>query len=158
MCFLGTFLVDQSINWVRGVQGFCRGTWKAMKVWSTKCGKISYNKRHRILFQGLHQWQPNFQQYPLLSLMETAMLSLYSSLYLLYFVLLFISPDLALMTKGCSPKLVHLYFYFYCSPNLHDFLHYQLLSLNWFFYFVVILPLRMFLSYLLQIHYQWLSP
>ena len=44
--FLGTFLGHQSIIWEKGVQGVCKGIWKTIKMWSTKCGKIIYNKWH----------------------------------------------------------------------------------------------------------------
>ena len=45
---LRVFLEHQSIFWGKGVQRVHRRTWKAIKVWSTKCGKISYNT-HEII-------------------------------------------------------------------------------------------------------------
>ena len=46
--FFGDFLGDQSITLERGFQGVYRGTWKAINLLSTKCGKISYNKAPKI--------------------------------------------------------------------------------------------------------------
>ena len=42
--FLRCFLEHQSFFWEKGVQRVYIRTWKAIKAWSTKCGKIIYKR------------------------------------------------------------------------------------------------------------------
>ena len=57
--FLGTFSGHQSIIWAKQVQGVSIGTWKFIMTWSTKSGKISYNKPLQIWLkpQAIILWQ-----------------------------------------------------------------------------------------------------
>ena len=66
--FFGNFLWTSKYNMRKQVQGVCRGTWKAIKIWSTKGGKISYNIFLGILFiTNFYSWTSYLPMCPVIA-------------------------------------------------------------------------------------------